>query len=299
MFAVADIVGVVVLQERLQHLRKHPNQLNYILSPFTKYAAIRDMVGAEYIDQITKWVLENAFHVAPYYQHDMQKMPSVVFVHRTNEAQLYLGDYGSEGCQEIVSAPVVYSEFDIVGTDGKNVLYVPAAYEIEKKLWRNVFVKNAQFYAQVTGIHPRPDQDTMVILDKDVPEGIAMRGWTSQSAEKLKGFQINASTDDTELVAKLTTHGDYSIHRLAATVIRYCFKSARLNFDDYGFQNARINQGMPVLTDDTQKVYETVFTISGKYTDHWIAKEFEVNDPSDKLEEGFIACNGETQVVLE
>lgn len=298
MFGIADLIGVVVVEERLDHLRRNPRHLNFILSPFCRSEAIRSKVGAKYIDQAVQYVTENRLHIAPYYQADLEKIPSLVFVSRTGENQQYIGDYGHEQVGAITAAPIVYVEFDAKAVD-RYALIVPKGLRIEEKIWKNVILKQGDFLAGVCAIHVKEGEDTRILLDKDVPPGLPLAGWKAQSSEKITNYTINSSTDDTELVAKLTTTGDYSVHRLMATVVRYCLKSARLLFESYGFQTPRIQQGMPTLADDTQMVYETIFTITGKVTDHWIAHEYQANDPSDSLDVGVTACNGESSVVLE
>lgn len=299
MFGISDLIGVVVVENRLRHLVANPDQLNFILKPFCTFHDIREKVGARYISQAVEFVIQNQVHVAPYYQADLQKIPSIVFVSRTGEKQQYIGDTANDECAATY-APFVYDTFDVKGIQGlsRDELVVPAALNIEDKIWKGVTLANGDFTTRVDGINVSPGKDTIIAITGSVPEGTNFTGWKAQSTARTHNYSVRASTEAVELVCKLTTSGDYAIHRLMSIVTRYCLKSGRMLFEHYGLQVPTISQGMPVLMDQDQMVYETTFTINGSLTERWVDHEYVPLDQAGDLEADFSATNGENCVKL-
>lgn len=300
MFGIADLITVVVVEDGLQHLRKHPDQLNFILSPFTCQPRIRELVGARHLGDCVSFVTENRLHVAPYYEADLQKVPSLVIVSRTSEDQQFIGDYGYQ-TQARFFDPFVYTTFDIVGLEeDRRVLFVPKALHIEEKIWPNVWVKNGAFQTQVEGIHVREDADTRVLVKDAVPAGTNFAGWTAQSSARRVGYEVHSDIEGVEVTCKLTTSGDYSVHRLMGLVVRYCLKRGRGLFEAHGLQVPVVSQGMPMLAHEEQKIYESVFTVRGKLGEHWVANEFDYGDPSGNIDVDAVAMSeGKANVPLE
>jgi len=291
----------MVIEDGLAHLAAHPDHLNFILSPFFKHRAIREYVGAKHISDCVSYVVNNRIYVAPYYQADLGKVPSIVTVARQGEEQQFLGDLGDYQKNCVVLPPIKYFDFIIDGIeDDRTSLLVPEELKVEEQLWPRIWVANGSFKAQVDYIQVRPGLSTKIALKTKVPDQINYTGWSAQSGEREKGYEIHASLDSVEVNAVLTTTGDYTVHRLMSIVTRYCLKRGRLLFDHYGFQVPQISQGMPVKEEEQPPVYSTVFTIRGKLTEHWIANEFDYIDESAKLTLDYIAeSEGKKDVKLE
>lgn len=302
MFGISDIIAVIVIEDGLKHLSANPDELNFILSPFVRHKAIRDYVGIEHITQCVEFVTQNRVYVAPYYEADMAKLPSIVTVASQGEQQQFLNDYGQNRGECVVLPPIKYADFVIEGfEDNRTVLLVPEALQIEKVLWPNITVANGSFAAHVDYIQVRSGQPTRVALKNSAaPEMIPFTGWVAQSGSRESGVEMHASIDSTIVNAQLTTTGDYSVHRLMSIVTRYCLKRGRLLFDYYGLQTAKFSQGMPILLSDQPPIYQTTFTISGQFTEHWIANRYEMGDDSGKLVLDYMAQSpGKADVELE
>jgi len=166
-------------------------------------------------------------------------------------------------------------------------------------LWVNLWVTIGNFRSQISGILVG-DATTQILLKGDVPAGTAFRGWSAQTSSVQKQYEIHASIDNTEIQVKLTTAGEYEVHRLMAVALRYVLKQGRSRFDDLGLQVATFSQSFPMLSDQEQLVYETSFGISCKVTDTWIDHEYALPDPAARIDLDFVATeNGEQDVPLE
>lgn len=297
-FGFGDLITIMVLEDGLKHLASHPDHLQFILKPLG-CGDMKDFVGANHIIDCINFVTKNRIYLAPYYQEDLGKLPSIVTVARQGETQQFIGDYGSSFVSQAVLPPVVYKEFTISGfEDGRQSLLVPAATKIEDYVWPNIWISNGTFLAQVDHILVREGEDTKVALKKAVPEMTAFTGWKAQSGDRSRAYEVHSSMDEIEINAKLTTTGDYTVHRLLSIVTRYCLKRGRPIFNAYGLQVATFNQSMPIKEEEQPPVFSTVFTIRGKYTESWIAAECQVTD--GKLDIDYIATSeGKADVELE
>lgn len=303
-FGVADLITAAVIEDGLQHLRRNPGHLNFILSPFCRFPQIRSLVGAKYISQAVEYITNNQLYVAPYYEADHTKIPSVVTVARTGEDQQFIGDMGFYQPECKIFDPIEYGTFDIVGLEqDRRVLFVPEAAKVEDMLWPNIWLRNGDFKVQVRGVHTQKGKDTRILLNSRVPEGTNYKGWVAQSSERRFGYEVHSNIEAVEVNCKLTTSGDYSLHRLMAIVTRYCLKRGRFLFESYGFQAPKISQGMAVLENggqDAPAIFTTVFSVNGKLGEHWIANEFEYGNASGKIDMCDIAVSeGKADVPLE
>lgn len=297
-FGIADLSTIVVIKAGLERLAQNPNHLSFMLSGFTAFKEIRQLVGAQYIDQCVKLISERRIHVMPYYEADMQKLPSVVVAHKPNEGTQFIGDYGSVAESGVELPPQFVMQFDAVQISD-NLLSVPASLNVEKTLWSNLWVYNSGFMSQITGIAPGSGSTPTVIALKDTITTTTLKGWVAQTAETKKMYEVHSSIDNTDIQAKLTTIGEYGNHRVMATAIRYVLKQGRMHFNDLGLQVATFGQSFPILTDGDQQTYETTFTISCKVTDSWIDHEFTPSRSSDRICEDTVATSpGEEDVPL-
>lgn len=277
MFGFADLVTCAVLKSGLQYLSEHPRHLEFILSSFVCVPELRDLVGIEHVKDCIEFVTNNRVHVAPYYQIDIKKRPSLAVVSSGSEAMQFLGDYGRVQQSEMTLPPAVYVEWDAKAIS-KDTIKVAKALELEKKLWTGLVITNGTASAILRGILVRDGEDTVLCLDRDLPEHSRLTGWKAMSDDTTKGYIVHSSMDDVRVQIKLTTTGDYSLHRLLSVVTRYCLKHGRVMFDQMGMQVATFSYTPPIMTENTEFEYESLFTIEAKMTDSWVHEEFFFND---------------------
>jgi hypothetical protein len=147
-----------------------------------------------------------------------------------------------------------------------------------------MYIKNGDYATRLQGIKPGVNgaDDTLYLKDT-IPTTVLLKGWQAQSSERYRGITLNASMDDVTVQCKLTTNGDYSLHRLFSVVLRYCLKRGRLIFDSYGMQVASFSYTPPMLSDQDEMEYESVCTINCKVTDTWIEKDWITPDDAGKI----------------
>jgi len=282
MFGIVDLIVVAGIKDALQFLSANPRHIEFILGSFCQ-GPIKHMVGQRHIKECVDFIQNNRIEVGPYYQMDLKKRPSVSVVASYVESQQYMGDFGEDQAPVLTLPALVYAEFNAKAFAGCGLL-VSAGLKLEEKLWVGMEVTNGTLTKKIKGILVREGQDTEIMVnDPPIPEGTSLAGWKAVSGLRQKGYVVNASTDDVNIQMNLQTLGDYATHRMIATVIRYCLKKQRLWFDQYGLQVATYSQTPPVLTEENEGEYQTIFTINAKFTDTWIAKEFDLADPNANI----------------
>jgi hypothetical protein len=277
MFGLADLVTCAVLKDGLQFLADHPAHLEFILGSFVNIPELKSLVGAEHIKECIEFITTNRMHVAPFYQIDIKKRPALSVVSSGSENVQFIGDYGSVQESRIVLPPRTYQSWDAKEIS-KCTMKVAKNLELEKKLWVGLVISNGTHSAILKGILVRDGEDTTLYLDREWDENPRLTGWSAQSDNTAKGYVVHSSMDDVRVQVKLTTNGDYTVHRLMSIVTRYCLKRGRLMFDRMGMQVATFNYTPPMLTDNTEFEFESVFTIDAKMMDSWIYEEFFLND---------------------
>lgn len=286
MFGIVDMIVVAGIQDALKHLSVNPTHIEFILGQFCQ-GPIKNLVGEKYIKDCIDLIQKNRIEVGPYYQMDHKMRPGVSVVASYAESQQYIGDEGSFQYAQTLPAKT-YMTLNAKKAKGCH-LYISAEEKIEDKLWISLILKNGDITRIIKGILVREGEDTQIFLDKELPKNVKLSGWKVQSDVKESGYVINASTDDVTIQLNLQTLGDYSVHRLLATVIRYCLKKQRLWFDQYGLQVATYSQTPPLLTEENENEFQTVFTINGKFTDSWIVSEVDLPDSTANIDFGLIA----------
>lgn len=282
MFGIADLIAVAVINDGLKNLAANPRHLEFVLGAFS-FKLLQDQVGPEHVKQCVEFVTQNAITVAPYYQLDIKRRPSVAVVSSGAENQQFIGDFGNYICPQVVLPPTVYAKFEVKAING-NTISVSANHNLDKKLWKGIFILALGFGARLDGMLVREGEDTLLYLDREVPAGTALVGWTATSSPKATGAVLGASIDDCTIQCKLTTTGDYTVHRLLSIVLRYCLKRGRPLFNDLGLQVATFGYSPPVLSDSEEMEFETVYTINAKFTDHWIEREFDAPDQAAQID---------------
>lgn len=289
---IVDLATVAIIEDAFEFLSKNPRHLEFILSMYCRYPLLQKLVGTEHIKQCMEYVINNQIHVAPFYEMDLKKRPSIVVISSGTESQQFIGDYGTQEKQTKVLKPIIYAEFDAkkIGTD---TISVAASYNLDQKLWVGVHVAQGDQVFKLRGILKKDKNTTVLHFDEDLPEGLSLKGWKAQSADREKGYVINASIDDVTVQMKLTTNGDFSVHRLMALVLRYAIKSRRLKFDEFGMQVANFSYSPPMSTDPEEQEFESVFTLTAKFTDHWIDREFDLPDSAANIDVCLTASSDE------
>lgn len=282
-FNITDVLIVSVIKDKLKFLANNPSHLEFILGMFIEYPEIKEFVGAEHVKNCIDFVTKNEIHVAPFYEQDVKRRPSIVVVCSGHEQDQFIGDSSGQYIIESKNLPAtVFAEWDVSGYDG-TIMKVAKEYSLDKKLWHNVIIKNGDFESRLDGIRKEADADYVYLKD-EIPVTVSLKGWKSTSSVPKGGLKIAASSDDVTAQIKLTTTGDYSTHRLLATVLRYCIKKARLDFDYYGLQISTFSYTAPMATEENEMEFETGFVLTGKAVDHWIESEFNVNDDASNIQ---------------
>jgi hypothetical protein len=285
MFGVADLITCAVIKQRLEFLSKNPSHLEFILSPFWCNKSLRDLVGAEHIKNCVDFVINNKITVAPYYEIDLKKSPSISIVSSGVEEIQTLGDYGDNVFNQTVK-PIEYLNFDATLINADEI-HVSKEYNLERKLWNGVTLTNGTESRILKGmkVGGETDMSTVLYLDTDLPTGTDMKGWLAQSSSVDKRYILSTSIDKVSVQIKLTTMGDYSIHRLLNIVLRYCLKKGRMDFENAGMQVPTFSYSPPILTEgESDIVFESVCTIEAKMPEYWIDHEFTSPDSSAKLD---------------
>ena len=276
-FGICDLITAEVIKDGLLHLSRNPKHIEHILGVFCANDLVLRNVGGDYLAQCIEFIMNNRVEVGPYYAIDVKRRPSVAIICSGVEETQFLGDYGSEEDLKINMPAVVYAQWDATSIS-KDTMVVTADYKLEKKLWPGMFISNGQHTVKLTGILKKDGTPTTLFLEPDLPDNTRLTAWTAQSSEKGKGAVVSASMDSVTVQCKLTTNGDFSIHRLLSIVIRYCLKRGRLIFDKYGMQVPTFSYTPPMLTEQDEHEFESVYTITARFTDTWIEREFDLQD---------------------
>ena len=289
-FPIAEIITSAVIEERLQYLADHPSHLNWMLSPFVAHRGIARLVDPKYIEQCVNYIKSSRPMVRPVYETDMNKLPSIVVSSFQGEGQMFIGDYGGQHMAE-QHRPSSILTFDSISIE-KNIVTTTNNQGVDEVVWPGLYFKSGQHSSVINSLYK---QDNLVVLQlkDDLPSGLPLQKCQIMTGSDQTWYMINSSIDTVKANVTLTTAGDHAIHRLMTVVLRYCLKSGRMLFDNYGMQVATFSQQPAMLADDTQLIWQTAFMIDAKITDHWIVGEggligapMQVEMTADSTEEG-------------
>lgn len=288
MIGILDLFAVSVLDSKFKELIQRPDRIEYMLCGFHINQDMFDFVGAEYIKNSMDFLLNNKVTIIPYYNLDAQKNPTIAVISSGSESQQFIGDYGFQvdAQKTVVNSPLTIAEFTATTISGKDMT-VSSELKLDEKLWPGVVITNGEFSNVIEGIM---DSSTICFRD-EFPENISLSNWTAQTSGTDRRYVVNASTDNVSVQCKLTTHGDPSVHRLMSVILRGVIKSARLDFEGIGFQNTKVSYGSMVLTNSDDLTFESVVTIDGIFTDHWILREYDTIDASANIGVDMIATS--------
>jgi len=243
-----------------------------MLSPFARHPKLAAMVDPRYIEQCIYYIKNNRPMVRPVFELDMNKIPSIVVASFQGEGVQFIGDYGGEVSTEDIHAPTPILEFDAIEIK-ENTITAPANQNVYETIWKGLYIKSGDFSSRIDRASRDENGTVTIFTDTEFPSGSPLKGCRVMTSCDQKWYKINCSIDTVKVSITLTTSGDHAIHRLMVTVLRYCLKSGRLMFDDYGMQVATFSQQPATLADDTQLIWQTQFMLEAKVTDHWIVDE--------------------------
>lgn len=276
--ALVDYIVTAGIKQRLQFLSENPHHLYYILDQLYCNKNIRYIVGDKYIKEAVECIISQKMHVGPAYNIDLDKMPSITVISSGQEDQQYVGDYGFSETQKICP-PTIFDRFD-ASSINKDTLTVSGDYHLDEKLWKGIFIGNGEFVAQLDYMY-NSENKTILVLKKEIPVNTSLKGWASLSDDQYRGIIYSASTDFTTTSITLTNSGSYAQHYLYSTILRYVLKSQRMFFDMNGLQVATMSYSVPVINDQVDMIFQSQYTLQGKYTESWIEREFMLPNVGD------------------
>jgi hypothetical protein len=250
-------------------LAAHPTHIAWLFRMYLINEDVARLVDPRYVDQVVKYIQNIRPLIRPVYEADLAKMPSIVMASSQAENIQFLGDQGVQ-YEQTELPPFQIVNFDAYEYDGDTL----KTYEksLCYKTWPNLWAVSGPFKSQILQMFPEDDH-IVVTLKDPIPAGTPMRGWTVESAERTETYMLGASVDDVSSTITLSTAGDHGIHRLMAVVMRWVLKSGRPFLDRQGLQVSRVTQHPTVLADNEQMIWQTVFALESKTTDHWIASD--------------------------
>lgn len=297
MFGVLDLITVLIIEDKLKFYINNVEFLEQILCGYHNKRMF-NLVGAEYIRDSIEFLRNQKIFVQPYYNPDSRKLPQISVIASGEENQQYIGDHGYSSLakkQTFKSNSLTVATWTAVSIDG-DTMTVPKELSLETKLWPGVYVTNGTHKVVLRGID---DKASRLYFESELPDNLSPEGWRAETAGSNRVCELNSSTDAVTVQCKLTTHGEPSQHRLIGILLRAILKSSRLAFDYYGFQNTKIGWSPMVLTDQDEMVFESVYSISGVYTDHWIDRIGQTADKASNIDVSVEVCNSDPDGVVK
>lgn len=276
--AFVDYILTAGIKQRLQFLSENPHHLYYIFEELYCNKNIRDIVGERYIKEAVECIISQRMQVGPAYNIDQQKLPSIVVISSSAEDQQYIGDYGLSQVQK-VCPPTIYDTFDATSlrpNNDLNALTTSMDYKLIDKLWHGIFIANGTFSSQLDyAIDDSETNTTTIVLKDPIPiDLITLKGWVSASDDQYRGVVYSSSTEAITSSITLTNSGSYAQHYIYTAVLRYILKSQRMFWDANGLQVSTQSNSIPVIMDQEDQIFQSQFTLQGKYTETWIDHEF-------------------------
>jgi hypothetical protein len=285
MIGLHDLLVTSMLKRGFEFLSKNPRHVEFILCGFKEINPVFDFVGADYFKQAAEFITTQKVHILPYFTYDTERRHSIAVVSSGQESQKFIGDQAAGESVDVLCSPTVYLNFDVSEIEGDTVK-ISEGYQAEKKLWIGVYISPDQGNTIYTckGIFAKEGQLTQLFLDREIEAGTSLKGWRAQSDYKKRGYEFGASIDDVTINLNIRTNGDASLHRLVQMSARYIIKNSRQFFEQYGLQDIHISYSPIVNADPEQQIFESGITITGKSTDTWILREYDIADPSDRFD---------------
>lgn len=284
--AFPDLLVVSLLQERFEFLSKNPHFVEFMLSPLGHVDVLYKYLGQRYVKEAIDYIVNNKLLIRPYYQADQEKSPSVAVISHGDEMQKFIGDNGYSfapdnsqfNTKNVILQPSVWARWDSIGID-KDEMSVALSSEIDQKIWIGIQITNDDETAVVKGIYKKEDK-IVLFLDKDLSTETPLIGWRAQTADRRYGFSVGTSLDAVNIVCELKTPGDSAVHRVISALLRSSIKSLRPQFDFYGLYDIDISYSpMLEIGGGADQMFQSQVSIKGKMADHWIQRQYELDDP--------------------
>ena len=297
MFALSDMIIIEIIEKGLENLRLNPHHLDYILGTYSSTPFLRNIHGKDYTKHCMDLVLNNKIQVSPYYVLNNMQLPHIAVVATYSEAEMMLGDYVGSNIEEL--PPRTLGTFDAVSIapDGLSI-FVPNAYSVSEFAFPGTYLHNGNFKSQIEMTIPGNTQ-TQIYIKNVMPNKLV--GWTVKTMSTSCVATINASGNNCTVMIKLKSSGDVEVHKLLCLILRYCLRFGRIYLEGHNLYLSTTNQDMLVLEDESQQIFATVFSMSGKSFDFWIESEHR-NPDHISLEVDAVPVsieNGDEAVVLD
>lgn len=289
MFVLPDLYVLYILEDFFTNLKNHPEALNYVLSGYHRFNKIIQKSGDNYIHDLVNYIYDNKIKFIPGFELDSESVPCISTLSYSGEEGQFIGDTGLQDLDynELTNnntqiEPVVYYNFDALSYDGVNLI-VPAEYELNEKLWRNVFITNGSFSSQLTGMRNFVIEGgrhvTILSLKETISNELDKKNWKAQSGPQSFITSLGASHDRATVLIKLITSGDYALHRALSVVLRMALKSSRMAFENAGLQTPTFTFQMPNIFNGVDQGFESTIIMNTLITDHWIDIFTKTTDP--------------------
>ena len=269
MFALSDMITIEVIERSLANLRANPHHLCYILGEYSSTPFLRNIHGKDYIKHCMDLILNNKIQISPYYNLNNMQLPHISVVATYQEADQAIGDYVDSSIEEL--PPRTLGCFDAVSIASDNLsIFVPNSYEVSEFAFPNTYLCNGNYKVQISMTIPG-DTQTQIYVKTTLPNLLA--GWKIKTSNGRSVATINGSGNNCTVMIKIKSSGDIETHKLLCTVLRYCLRFGRIYLEGHNLYLSNTNQDMPVLEDESQMIFATVFMMSGKSWDFWIENE--------------------------
>ena len=270
MFGLSDLIVINAIEDGLANLRANPMHLDFILGMYEHTPFMRALHGSAYIRQCKEFVLNNKIFVKPYYVYDLAKMPSIAVIAQYAEDLQFIGDTGfSEFEGELMPIKLC----DILGVawgeKDEQELIIGNAAAVQPQLYAGCYLRQDRFVTKVDCIIPIDEQRATIVCNDVLPRN-RLIDWIAQTASSSRIAVINSSGNTTQVSIDLKSSGDIETHKLLALLVRYCLKRGRFLMDRNGLQISTTNQNFPVMHDEENSIFQTVFNLHGKILDNWI-----------------------------
>lgn len=289
MFGVLDLLTVSLIEKKFKFYQDNPEYLRFMLCGYHNSQEMFDLVGPDYIKHAVDFITNSKINILPYFVLDSKSSPSISVIASGTESQQFIGENAGymESCSRpAYFGPVIVAEWAASFIEG-NVMGVPPELRLDSKLWPGLIVTNGQYSVVIEGIV----NSSTLCFKTDLPSDALLTGWRATTAGTNKLYALNASVDSATVQCKLTTTGEAGDHRLLGLVLRNILKSSRLNFDKMGFQNTKISYSAMMVTNQDELEYESVYSITGDCTEHWIDRVVQTLDPASNLNVQVIATS--------
>lgn len=275
-----DLQMIAVLRETLASVLADTDELGFVLSQYTAYWSADTVVGggATYIDRAVAMLTSKDKPFDFYQGYDLSQEPNFGAYVRyvsISETQLSFGDYGQSDKQLLTPTVYLKAEAMRIDTEGDaSVLVFPNCQSIIDRVWRLQRVLNAALPGesfQVAAVMQTEDE-IKVKLSAEVSNSAVLRGWEFRAFESGYCAELGGSGDTVQLAVELYSVGDIEVHKILATLLRYCIKKARTRSCEYqNFQAMRVSQSGPQPGGSgTDVTWLTTFNLSGVAQDIWI-----------------------------